>query len=794
MVLMGFTMRFLYLKTSNHPAKVILSCFVLALFSTNAFGVLDNGQNAIGLFGSYTSHSSSATPNWTKNIEDNGISPLGFNQPTGIAIDETNHRLFISDSYNNRILVFNLDGSNELIERTPDFVLGQTNFLSRTSALTQSKFGNPGGLAFDSIGNRLFCACGGRVLVFDTTTIVNGENAANVIGQADFVTYVGGPNQNLIGYASGVAYDSSTQRLFVSDQNDNRVTVYDVSTITNGENAIAVLGQPDYTTVTSGLSASKLNSPRGVAVDSSNQRLFVQDSGNNRLLVFDVSSISDGENAQNVLGQSDFTTASVCTPSLGQSKICDPHSVAFDATNNRIFVGNSSRILVFDTVSITNGENAVGVLGQADYVSALYVPTEAIVGYIISGLAVRSNGTKLFAADTNFSRVMVFDTTGISDGENAIDLLGQYESHSSPTTVNYFRQKSNNGPSPLGFDRPEGIAIDRNQKRIFISDTENNRVLVFNLNQGLIPVDGTADFVLGQPNLFSSTQGNSSTTMRRPRGLSFDSANNRLFVADSENHRVLVFDVTSLVDGQAAVAVLGQPDFISNSVATTQSGLSRPFGVEVNSAGTQLFVSDTENNRIVSYDITSISNGENATNVLGQSTFGGSGPSLSQSRLNYPKGLALSGSQLFVADSENNRVMIFEIASIANGENAIHVLGQTDFTTSTSGFTATKMYRPSDVEIDGATKRIFVADESSNRVLVFDSSQLTNGQSALFLIGWSTFTGGAGGTARNRLDNPAALAFDYGNNRIYVADRMNHRVMIFDATPAAPEFQLLMPE
>ena len=49
-----------------------------------------------------------------------------------------------------------------------------------------------------------------------------------------------------------------------------------------------------------------------VAIDTAGQRLFVSDgqgSGNHRVLVYDVASITNGENAVNVLGQADFTSS-----------------------------------------------------------------------------------------------------------------------------------------------------------------------------------------------------------------------------------------------------------------------------------------------------------------------------------------------------------------------------------------------------------------------------------------------------------------------------------------------------
>ena len=51
--------------------------------------------------------------------------------------------------------------------------------------------------------------------------------------------------------------------------------------------AFLVLGQEDFTSEEPGLSANKFRRPSGLAYDRNNHRLFVSDNGNRRVLVFD---------------------------------------------------------------------------------------------------------------------------------------------------------------------------------------------------------------------------------------------------------------------------------------------------------------------------------------------------------------------------------------------------------------------------------------------------------------------------------------------------------------------------
>ncbi|MFA5359807.1 MAG: cadherin-like beta sandwich domain-containing protein, partial [Patescibacteria group bacterium] len=69
-------------------------------------------------------------PTFTTSDSDNASSTipnnLGLNFPEGLTLDANNHRLFVSDSGNDRILQYDLDDNNNLIDYIPDHVLGQS--------------------------------------------------------------------------------------------------------------------------------------------------------------------------------------------------------------------------------------------------------------------------------------------------------------------------------------------------------------------------------------------------------------------------------------------------------------------------------------------------------------------------------------------------------------------------------------------------------------------------------------------------------------------------------------------
>jgi secreted PhoX family phosphatase len=167
---------------------------------------------------------------------------------------------------------------------------------------------------------------------------------------------------------------------------------------------------------------------------------------------------------------------------------------------------------------------------------------------------------------------------------------------------------------------------------------------------------GAATVELGQPAVTaftSTTQNNggvSATSLYNPTGLAFDAAGN-LWVADDVNNRVLMYPKANLAtNGAAATVELGQPSATAFTTNTANKGgigpstLSLPIGLAFDSSG-RLFVSDGGSNNRTLVFTPPLTNGMNATLVLGQADFvtdtvntGGE----SAATQNYPAGIATS--------------------------------------------------------------------------------------------------------------------------------------------------------
>ena len=140
-----------------------------------------------------------------------------------------------------------------------------------------------------------------------------------------------------------------------------------------------------------------------------------------------------------------------------------------------------------------------------------------------------------------------------------------------------------------------------------------------------------------------------------------------MWVADDNNARVVGFDnAATLADGANADRVLGQPDFTSNSRSTTQNGLDGSSGVSTDCVG-NLYIADDGNDRVLVFlDPLSKSNGANADFVLGQPDFTTGTSSTTQNGLNLEttSGLALCDNLLFIADGNNQRVIVQEATNL----------------------------------------------------------------------------------------------------------------------------------
>lgn len=384
---------------------------------------------ASGLLGQYNAGAADYSSTLTNGFDGPSTNAVGFDTPTDIEVDETNNRLFISDQGNNRVLVHQLNVNNQIVDETADHVLGQADFTSSASGTSQTAFDQPAGLAYDSQRDLLFVADSNnnRVLVFDTTSITNGEAAVHVIGQNDFTSSTSATTQNTLSGPWSIDYDEVNQWLIVNDNFNYRILAYDVSVISNGMNASYVIGADDFVTAPccNTLQPNRFFFLQDILVDENSRLLYATDSFNDRILVFDLASISNGMNASYVLGADDFTTAGkTITPE--QDSTFGAWGLAINSSDSLLYISdNDSRILVFDVSTITNGEAAMGVLGKASYTDDTFPAASQTAVSPYEKLVYSQDANILYAASDTNMRVMAFEFPNITTTSLASATLSQ---------------------------------------------------------------------------------------------------------------------------------------------------------------------------------------------------------------------------------------------------------------------------------------------------------------------------------------------------------------------------------
>lgn len=268
-----------------------------------------------------------------------------------------------------------------------------------------------------------------------------------------------------------------------------------------------------------------------------------------------------------------------------------------------------------------------------------------------SGVAVNSGGTTLYVADNaSNGRIQYFSISGHTltyQGSWTVPAPAQGYSSGLATDSSgnvYFADSTNNmirvyGPtgSPVtqygssngySFNQPTGVAVD-SSGNIYVADTNNSQVQ--ELAYTVIQTPGAT------PTIEYTTQTiNTSPSLNLPQGVAVSGTT--LYISDTLNNRIVTYNTTT--------QVFGTP------FGTTGAGNSQfnsPIELSTNSAGTTLFVADSGNNRIMAFT----SSGSYLTQ-WGEASGAGHGI------LKNPQGVAADSTNVYVVDSGDNLVQIFD--------------------------------------------------------------------------------------------------------------------------------------
>jgi hypothetical protein len=341
---------------------------------------------------------------------------------------------------------------------------------------------------------------------------------------------------------------------------------------------------------------------------------------------------------------------------------------------------------------------------------------------------------------------------------------------------------------------PRSAVLATSYGPLVVCDTGHHRVLIW---KHVPVVDGApADLVVGQRDFTTegrNAQGEiSAATFNVPTGGAVE--HGILAIADAWNHRVLIWHGLPARSNQSADVVLGQPDF---NAALPNRGLDIPradtlnwcYGVALYKQ--RLYIADTGNRRILVWDGIPTRNGAPADLVLGQRDFTtrdeGAGEWRGAIGMRWPHAIAAARDALFVADAGMNRVMGWNGLPRGNGARCDFVLGQLDFHAgdhNAGQYNASASTLNMPYGICAHATELVVADTANSRLVSYDMSARANGARARRLAGQRTFSDK--GDNRWGFASRDSLCWPYGvtgcGSTVVIADSGNNRVLLWDAS------------
>ena len=369
-------------------------------------------------------------------------------------------------------------------------------------------------------------------------------------------------------------------------------------------------------------------------------------------------------------------------------------TVTFKDGGTTLFTGTLAKQLAsFSTSTLSSGFHSISVTysGDSNFASGSGSLTQIVGGaaltpgqsYPFKGSLSGFSGPGKGLYDPVNDHILICDT-----GNQRIEVI----SGQTLSTVATIGVTGVAGSDNAHFNDPTGVAIDIATDQIFVADTGNDRIQVFNAAT-FAYVETIGAQITGDGALADSDN----IAFKAPGGMYTDVGTGRLYVADTGNQRIQVFTTSPF----AYVATLGT----SGASGSDSAHFNAPTDVTVNTAAGEILVADSGNARVQRFD---------AVTFAYKGTIGGAGLSVGNSDyLGAPTAVAYDAMSnlVLIADSAEQRVEVFDALS--------YTYVQTLGTTGSAGSSDSQFSAPFGVMIDTAHHRVLIGDQQNNRMQIF---------------------------------------------------------------------------
>ena len=716
----------------------------------------------------------------------NGTGPAArFANPGSVVSDGT--YLYVADTGNNKIRKIEI--ATKIVTT---FAGSVTNSAGAADGKgTAASFNGPRGITTDGIylyvtDTNNFKIRKINIATKDVTSLTGPQNAPAAYSSTCIYDCDGAGSAASFSYPAGIVYLAGY--LYVADMDNCKIRKLD----TNGYTVSSLTGTANTNPYsTGGINCGAVDNtgnlasfyyPQGITTDGTN--LYVTDSLNNKIRMI-------APNGSNTLASATSTTVTVSsfTGSSGAyvytgsadgagstATFYSPQGITTDGISLYVADYYNNKIRKIDIAtklvsSLTGIMNIPGTLGTANGVgpAARFNHPNGIF----------SDGINLYVSESGSNTIRIVSLSPVNVGPLAGDPAGT-DGIGAAASMNY----------------PRGITTDG--VNLYVADTSGNTIRQINLATGSVTT------LAGSGSAGAIDDVGANATFNGPIGVTTDGIS--VFVADTGNNKIRQIDiasgtVTSLTGSPNTAGPVGYsicysstlsfipyfhyiytvlPACSIDSTDPTLATFNNPTGITTD--GTYLYITDSTNNKIRKVQISNgaVSSLTGSANTPGPST--AVDGSATSATFNYPTGIATDGTNLYVADSYNNKIRVFNlstnvVSSLWSGLNNTYVPQGAADTTNLYQTLYPTFNSPQSLTTDGTF--LYIADTYNSKIRSINISTLAVASVTGIPDTSGTFgasDGGAGTTANPLATFSYPMGITTDGVSLYVTDNANFTV------------------